>query len=279
MSVAHDEPEIPAVCLQCRFAAGDRRECTLIMSSDIGRLLDDGPCHLTSWFQQRVESILRRRHRGSIGMSEDLSGEAQLRWLQNPESFPGAQLKVLTQLRRWLSRLVHNVVIDELRRTRVIARLRCGACGHFSFTEGLGCGLDFIGRNDEGVIVNPWAGTRTSRSTDPRGLKPPCEDFEWRRAETFDLFEHAGLLEAPNPHDIGGLVARALDRLAASSERGLRAASVIQQHYLKGSGVEDISARSGVSSKTVKRLLSAGRIGLATILKQDFGVDDIGSLL
>lgn len=273
---------LPEECRSCPFGSGPRCDCTLIKESRLAELLAEGPCNIDAQVSRQVEQVIRSHYPMSAGLITDIAQDAKLRLLQMNGTFPGQKLARLPSLLRWLRHFAKNHVIDSLRKARVITKIRCGACVHFSQGSEGGCRLEQLPGDDGHPTPNPWAGHRVERKTDPRKLDPSCREFSWRRVGTFDIFE-----EEMTPRektrkqrrDALATIVQALERMGARSERGLRAAVTIQRHYLRGHSVSEIAQSSSVSEKTVKRLLSSGREGLLEILRSDFEVDTIAELL
>lgn len=256
-----------------------RRDCTLIQASRLQTLIDEGPCNLGEFFRDRTSRAVARSHPYGREYAADISQEGLLRLLERPESFPGREIARLPETRRWLSRFVRNHVIDSLRRARIVTRLRCGACVRFTTIQPGRCTLEFLPDTGEGLRPNPWWGERVSRRTNPRGLAPPCDEFEWRKPGSIDIFENQVAAPGPGrPKRARDLVVLALDRLGARGERGMREAAAIQSHYLAGESVAHIAESSRVSEKTVKRLLSSGREALLDVLRREFQVDSFAEI-
>ncbi len=273
---------MPRVCESCRFGSGPSRDCSLIVAGNLRELLDSGPCQLGRHIRSRVNVILRRNFPLVKEQSDDLYQEAILKLLEGGTSFPGAQIKGLAALRRWLMRFLRNQVVDYLRRQKVITRLRCGACENFSRNTPQRCLLEFVTSPGGELIPNPWWGDRVTPSTDPRRLDPRCSEFDWRRPATFDVFDDdvaATTPAASRAEEAVRVCLLAIDRLAAASERGVREAAVIAGHYFSKRTVSDLARQSGVSEKTIKRLLASGRVSLLKIMTKEFGLESPAELL
>jgi len=67
--------------------------------------------------------------------------------------------------------------------------------------------------------------------------------------------------------------------VARQDDKGLRTASALFWHYLRGRTVRDLADEAGVSEKTIKRLLADGRERLLTVLQDDFEIASLGDLL
>lgn len=269
----------PEVCTTCRFGTGVRRDCTLIKSARLQQLLEEGPCRLGEFVRDRTERVVARSHPFAREHAADIAQEGILRLFERVDAFPGERLVRLPEARRWLAHFVRNHVIDALRRARVVTRLRCGACVRFIGVQPGRCTLEFLPDIGEGLRPNPWWGDRVARRTDPRGLRPPCDEFEWRRPGSIDVFD----VEVADPargasQRVRDLVVLALDRLGARGDRALREAAAIQSHYLAGETVAHIAQRSRVSEKTVKRLLHTGRRALADVLRREFNVESLAEI-
>lgn len=273
---------VPEVCVSCRFGSGAQRDCTLIRTKALRDLFEFGPCAIEGRFREMVHRHVVEPFPMAESHAADAAQEAVLDLLGLDDAFPGDRLLRLPALERWLERFARNRVIDHLRRVRVIARLRCGSCRHFAVAPPPRCTLEFVGDPTEELRPNPWWGRKVERHTDPRHLEPPCGDFSWRRTTTFDLFEHESVElgeEYSRREKAAVCMVQALDRLASSSIKGLREASTLQRHYLGKESVADIAASMGVSEKTVKRLLAAGRADLLTVLQKELGVESVADLM
>ena len=75
------------------------------------------------------------------------------------------------------------------------------------------------------------------------------------------------------------LLVQALDRLSKKDEAGMRIASAMFWHYLRGKEVKTLASEAGVSDKTIKRLLAEGRERLLDIMKNEFAVEDPSEVL
>ncbi|MCB1282675.1 MAG: hypothetical protein KDB18_14225, partial [Salinibacterium sp.] len=225
-----------SICVSCRFGSGLQRNCTLIQGNQLAQLIEEGPCDLTGRLQDTVGRVFARRFPSQSGRREDVAQESLLKLLELGEAFPGDRLVRLRDLDRWLERFARNAVIDHLRKARVITRLRCGACVHFSLRPPNRCTLEFTGEESEGLRPNPWWGPRVQRQTDPKRVDPPCLEFEWKSPASFDIFEHEGLntvVEGDRAAEVARSVILALDELASRGDRGLREASTIRRHYFR----------------------------------------------
>ncbi len=273
---------IPPVCQSCRFGSGPQRDCSLIAKGDLSALMEQGPCQMDRYIRSRINLILRRNFPLVTGQGDDVYQEAALRFLDPELPFPGAKLKGLAGLRRWLPRFLRNQVIDHLRRQKIITRLRCGACEHYSRATSQRCQLEFYVGPDGELTPNPWWGDRVSTKTDPRKLDPACGEFTWRKPATFDVFDDELVSETPaasKSQEAVRVCLLAIDKLSATSDRGIREAAVIAGHYFSKRSVADLAERSGVSEKTVKRLLASGRVALLKILTEEFGLESPQELL
>ncbi len=273
--------EVPEICRSCRFGSGDRRECTLILASDVARLIDEGPCGIAEEFEVRTKAYLRRRFPSQLHTADDVAQEVLLKFLETGADLRGDTLETLPAFRRWMGRFLGNAVIDHLRKTRAITRLRCGACEHMTLSQPARCTLEFLGDPTRELHPNPWWGRKVRRSTDPRGLDPRCGEFSWRRPETFDIFEKEAL-HRPRDDDPRAEAARrvilALDAVAARQPAGLGEASLLARHYLRGDTVSDLAAKAGVSEKTIQRRLAAGRAQLLQVLRSELGDEALEEL-
>ena len=216
---SHDSPR---VCESCRFGSGPERDCGLIVAGDMRRLLEEGPCELHRHLKSRVAVILKKNFPLVKEQSEDIYQDAVLRLLDPKMVLPGEKLKGLGPLMRWLGRFLKNHVIDSLRRQRIITRLRCGSCEHFSRQMPQRCQLEFITSPGGEMEPNPWWGDRVKPASDPRLLSPPCQEFEWRRPATFDIFDADLVPKTPRasrPEEAVRVCLLAIDRLASHSER------------------------------------------------------------
>ncbi len=277
-----EDVDAPAeVCVACRFGTGEHRDCTLILAADLSVLLAEGPCRLPDVIADRVERWLRRHFPLSAGHAEDAAQEILLRLMERRDAFPGGDIRSLPRLQRWLNHFARNGIIDHLRRARVIPKLRCGACVHFASEPSPRCRLEWLPEAGARPARNPHFGDGVEHGTNPRRLDPPCETFEWRRPGTFDPFEGEILARGTgSPGDeTAKIVILALDRLAAMDRDGVRIASAIERFYLRGDDVPSIAAAAGVSERTVKRLLAAGRERLLMVLRRDFAVVRLEDLL
>ncbi len=273
--------EVPEICQSCRFGSGARRECTLILASDVARLIEEGPCGIAEEFEARTTAYLRLRFPAQLHAAADLVQTVLLRFLEIGPGLRGDTLATLPAFRRWMGRFLGNAIIDHLRKVRAIARLRCGACEHMTLSQPARCTLEFLGDPTRELHPNPWWGRKVRRSTDPRRLDPPCDEFSWRRPETFDIFEkealHRAREDAPRA-EAARRVILALDALAARRPAGLGDASLLARHYLRGETVADLASRAGVSEKTVQRRLSAGRKRLLDVLREEMGAEALEEL-
>lgn len=276
-----NEP-VPPVCESCRFGTGPERRCSLIVEGRLKDLLSDGPCQIDRHIRSRLNTIMRRHFPLVTEQADDLFQEAVMHLLDPKLKFPGAAIKTLTAFKRWIPRFLRNQIIDHLRKEKIITRLRCGACEHFSRINPQRCQLEFITSPDGEMAPNPWWGDRVVPSSDPRRLDPACSEFHWRKPATFDIFDEE--VASKNPaaslsEEAARVCVLAIDRLSATSERGMREAAVISGHYFSKRTVADLAKRSSVSEKTIKRLLSTGRRSLLQILQKDFGLKNPGDLL
>jgi DNA-directed RNA polymerase specialized sigma24 family protein len=111
---------------------------------------------------------------------------------------------------------------------------------------------------------------------------PPCEVFEWRRPETHDIFaeELPGMdAEGSTRERAVFVLVQAIDALSREGSSGMRAASALFWHYLRGKDVRRLAEESGVSEKTIKRLLAGGRARLSEILAEKMGIRELSDIL
>lgn len=174
---------------------------------------------------------------------------------------------------RWLRTVVFNCLTDLLRRERVVAKKRCGACAHFHGAGSRGCGKTVIRDPSLGrEIENPWFGEKVGAETSPDALDPPCREFFWRyRPRGIEEVERE--LEAPatDPAALaeppGAEALAALARLVRRGPETLRRASVVYRHYVKEEGLESISRSLGITARTARRDLQRALVELREILE------------
>ena len=271
------------VCINCRFGQGPDRACVLLDRGDRAALFAEGPCQLSETIPEEARRLVRRRYPFARRMEDDVASDALLRVLQRETLLVPGVIRHLSALRPRLREAVRNAVIDALRHHKLVTRIRCGACVHFvNDSPPAGCRLESLPDPGMGRRPNPWFGTAVARTTDPRGLAPPCDAFTWRRPETHDIFEE----EVPGMAPEGttrektlGLLVQAIDRISRQDDKGLRVGSALFWHYLRGRSVSDLAEEGGVSEKTIKRLLSEGRDRLRRVLEDEFGITNVGDLL
>jgi len=283
VSVAPAPQPTEAVCVTCRFGQGDERVCVLIESAEQDTLFAEGPCRLGEQIPEEAKRLVRRRYPFARSLEDDIASDALLRVLETGKLLAPETIRDLPGLRPRMRESVRNAVIDALRHHKLVTRIRCGACVHFSSdSPPPGCHLEFLPNLGAEAAPNPWHGEAVKRTTDPRGLEPKCDAFSWRRPETHDIFEE----EVPGMDPEGtqreralGLLVQAIDRVARQDDKGLRTASALFWHYLRGRTVRDLADEAGVSEKTIKRLLADGRERLLTVLQDDFEIASLGDLL
>ncbi len=276
-------PPPEPVCRTCRFGQGADRACVLLDTGEQDALLEEGPCQLGAAIPDDARRLIRRRYPFARSLEEDIASEALLRVIDGQNMLVPGRIRHLPTLRARLREMTRNAVIDALRSHRLVTRIRCGACIHFDKeTPPPGCHLEWLPDIGTEAKPNPWYGEAVERSTDPRGLQPPCDLFTWRRPETHDIFEE----EVPGLDPEGtkreqslNLLVQAIDHIARQDERGLRAASALFWHYLRGQSVKELAEESSVSEKTIKRLLAEGRERLLAVMQDEFAISSVGELL
>ncbi|MAG58812.1 MAG: hypothetical protein CMJ83_21190 [Planctomycetes bacterium] len=282
MSVDRGTPDVPEACRTCRFGQGDDRACALLDKGDQERLFNEGPCNLSVAIPEDARRLIRRRYPFARSQEEDLAHDALVSVLETKNLLVPGKIRHLNVLRSRLREVVRNAVIDALRRHKLVTRIRCGACVHFEkATPPPGCHLQWLPDMGTDTEPNPWYGEKVEHGTDPRGLNPVCDAFTWRRPETHDIFaeEIPGMDPEGTPRERSlNLLVQAIDRVASQDQQGLRVASALFWHYLRGRSVRDLASQGSVSEKTVKRLLSDGRERLLQILQDDFDISSVGEL-
>jgi len=256
-------------CGGCEHFDSEREECAPLARRRTRPILEGGACRILAMAGDFARRYVGARYPEARDRIDDVVQEVGLKLAAAPPE--GEALPVTyPALRRWLFTVTANAATDLLRRERVVAKKRCGACAHYATAPPPGCRRETVRDAGTGVArPNPWFGGRVTAETDPGGLRPPCDGFFWRyRPQALDP-------GSPDPRAIDRKgeeqedareLHEAIAKLAARGPDGLRRAFAVYRHYVEGEGTEAIATALGVTARTVRREIERGIEDLRGIL-------------
>ncbi|MBN1417451.1 MAG: sigma-70 family RNA polymerase sigma factor [Planctomycetes bacterium] len=255
-------------CDGCEHFDGAKGVCAPLARRRIRPILEGGACRILAMARDFARRYIGARYPEARDRIDDVVQEVGLKLAgappegeDLPSGYPG--------LRRWLFTVTANAATDLLRRERIVAKRRCGACAHYSSAPPPGCRRGSVRDPATGVAhPNPWFGGRVTAETDPRGLRPPCDGFFWRyRPRALDRgTEDPRATDRPGEEEDAREIHEAVARLAARGPEGLRRALAVYRHYVEGERTEAIAEAIGVSARTIRREIERGLEDLREIL-------------
>jgi RNA polymerase sigma factor (sigma-70 family) len=236
-------------CEGCPFRDAEKR-CSLLMAGRMRDLLGNEDCALHRRMPPLVESYFARHFTRHASYAEDVAQDVLRELIEVPQGhFRFARLE---DLLGWIPRHLHRRTIDALRKSREIARPRCGACAHFA--RGRGCRLDPL--------------RRVGAATNPTRLEDPCFRFAWAQPTVALPEDHepSAPAEPVAVERDEELLERALRELEARDPKGRKAVTAIRMHSLGGLTMMQAGRALGVSHMSVKRAVDYGIRELRGIL-------------
>jgi RNA polymerase sigma factor (sigma-70 family) len=234
----------------------------------------DGRCEILRHIAWTARRFLQLRYPERRTDVDDVVQEVWIRIAQGGRK--GAPPRGAA-LRAWLRSVVMNLVTDLLRRERIVAKKRCGACVHFGQEEPKGCREAAVRDPSCGIPrENPWFGGRVDAETAPDRLDPPCLEFLWRyRPQSLEALPPGREAREPSvPERVeppGSEVLRGLARLARRGADGVRRASIVYRHFIEEEPLDDVARSLGITSRTARRDVQRALAELREILGEEEG--------
>lgn len=241
-----------ARCAGCGESDPALDACALLRP---GSTVSERSCEIYARVARTVRGYVSLRYPERADDADDAIQEVWLRLATSAARAPERGL----ELRRWLRAVAFHSVTDLFRKSRVVARKRCGACAHFRGPPPGGCEKMAVRDPASGEeIPNPWSGDRVRADTAPDDLDPPCREFSWRYrprplAEVAEAVaarweDPASAVEPPGVEAL-----EALARLARRGPESLRRAAVVYRHAVEGEPLEEVARSLGITSRTARR--------------------------